>query len=114
VIDRGRYGHSAAIYALLAAERRGHGHPPAGTRGSGSTRSPALAGALGDAHDPRAYDGDAGGSPLACHAITPDNVEALAHPEHASATPERVRVRDASEPRQPTAELSVHFAPPPP
>ena len=48
VIGRGRYGHSAAIRALLGAECRGP-HPAAGTRGRGSTRSPSLAGALGDA-----------------------------------------------------------------
>jgi hypothetical protein len=64
VITRGQYGHSAAVGALLAAERRGLRHPAAGTRGRDSTRSPSLAGALGGAHNPSADDGDADGGPL--------------------------------------------------
>jgi hypothetical protein len=64
MISHGQYGHSAAVSALLAAERRGLRHPAAGRRATDSTRSPSVAGALGDAHDPSADDGDADGGPL--------------------------------------------------
>ena len=79
MISRGQYGHSAAVGALLAAERRGLHHPAAETRGRDSTRSPSLAGALGDAHNPSADDGDAYGGPLQ---RPPERLNALdqAHP----------------------------------
>lgn len=64
MISRGQYGHSAAVDALLAAERRGLRHSAARTWASDSTRSPSLAGALGDAHDPSTDDGDADRGPL--------------------------------------------------
>jgi hypothetical protein len=40
VIGHVQYGHSAEIYAILAAERRGPHYPAAGPRGSDSRHAP--------------------------------------------------------------------------
>jgi hypothetical protein len=50
VIGHVRYGHSADIYAILAAEPRGPRYPAAGPRGSDSRHTGSLADHLPGPH----------------------------------------------------------------